>query len=349
MSTTGVATAALDDVGVVVIARNEGARLQACLDSLQGSVACIVYADSASTDGSPERVRARGIEVVELDRSRPLNAARGRNAGLARLLELRPELEHVFFVDGDCRVVPGFLAAAREALARDPGLGAVCGRRRELDPGASPYNRAVDCEWNTPIGPAEAFGGDVLVRARALRESGGYNESMNQGEDPELAFRLRRAGFGILRIEAEMTLHDVALLRFSAWRRRHQRGGYAFAHGALLHWREPGRHGQRALASILAWGAALPLLVLATLPATGGLSLALLGAYGLLWLRIRAHRLLRGDEPGHAASYAALIALGKLHEAIGALRCLWALATGREALTVEYKDYQRPDEARRAA
>lgn len=347
MSSAPTAPAMLDDLGVVVIARNEGARLQACLDSLQGSVRVIVYADSASSDGSPERVRARGIEVVEL--TRPLNAARGRNAGLARLLELHPALEHVFFVDGDCRVVPGFLAAARAALERDSTLGAVCGRRRELAPEASLYNRAVDCEWNTPVGPAETFGGDVLVRVRALRATGGYNESMNQGEDPEFSFRLRRAGFGILRLDADMSLHDVALLRLSAWRRRHQRGGYAFAHGALLHWREPGRHSQRALASILAWGAVLPLWVLATLWATRGLSLVLLGAYGLLWLRIRAHRLRRGDESGHAARYAALITFGKLDEAIGVLRCAWALATGREALTVEYKDGRTSDGAREAA
>ena len=65
-----------------------------------------------------------------------------------------------------------------------------------------------------------------------------------------------------------------------------------------------------------------------------------------LWWRIRAFRLERGEEPAHASRYAALIALGKIDEAHGALRCLWALATGRETLTVEYKDYQRE---RRAA
>jgi GT2 family glycosyltransferase len=339
----------LGDVGVVVIGRNEGARLQVCLDSLQGSVASLVYADSASTDGSPERVRARGLEVVELERSRPLNAARGRNAGLARLLELWPELEYVFFVDGDCRVVPDFLASARTALARDPSLGAVCGRRRELAPEASIYNRAVDCEWNTPVGPTESFGGDVLVRVRALRATGGYEETLNQGEDPEFAYRMRRAGFGILRLDADMTLHDVALLRLSAWRRRHQRGGYAFAHAALLHWRESGRHNQRALASILAWGLGMPLLVLATLWPTRGLSLAGLALYGFLWSRIRAHRLQRGDAPGPAARYAVLIALGKLDEAVGALRCFWALATRRETLTLEYRDAREATSAREAA
>jgi len=339
----------LADVGAVVIARNEGERLLACLDSLRGETACIVYADSASSDGSPERARARGAEVVVLDPSRPLNAARGRNAGLARLLELHPGLEFVFFVDGDCRVVPGFLAAARAELARDPALGAVCGRRRELAPEASLFNRVADCEWNTPVGEAETFGGDVLLRVRAAREAGGYDEAMNQGEDPELAFRVRRAGWRIRRIEHDMTLHDVALLRLSAWRRRHQRGGYAYAHGAALHWREPGGFHQRALLSILGWGLFLPLVIVLGFLPSNGFSLLFLAAYARLWLRVHASRRARGDSSEHAAIYATLITLGKVDEAIGVLRCAWALLRKRQALTVEYKDYQRSEPPRAAA
>jgi cellulose synthase/poly-beta-1,6-N-acetylglucosamine synthase-like glycosyltransferase len=256
-------------------------------------------------------------------------------------MELRPELEFVFFVDGDCRVVPGFLAAARAELARDPGLGAVCGRRRELTPEASIFNRAVDCEWNTPVGEAEAFGGDVLLRVRAVREAGGYDESMNQGEDPELAFRVRRAGWRIHRIEHDMTWHDVALLRLSAWRRRHQRGGYAYAHGAALHWREAESFHQRVLVSILSWGLVLPLAVVLGFLPSGGFSLLLLAAYARLWMRVHSSRRARGEIPEHAALYATLITLGKVDEAIGVLRCAWALLRRRQALTVEYKDYQR--------
>ncbi len=336
-------------VGAVVIARNEGERLLACLDSLRDEAGPIVYADSDSSDGSAERVRARGLEVVVLDRSRPLNAARGRNAGFARLLELHPELEYVFFVDGDCQLVPGFLAAACAELARDPRLGAVCGRRRELRPEASLYNRVVDGEWNTPVGEAEAFGGDVLVRVAALRATGGYDEALNQGEDPELAFRLRRAGWRIRRIEHEMTRHDVALLRLSAWRRRHQRGGYAYAHGAALHWREAGHYNQRACLSVLAWGLALPLAALALAWPSRGASLALLLLFGVSAARIRAHRLARGDERAHATRYGLLIALGKVDEAFGLLRCVWALCTGRQALTLEYKERPADPGARRAA
>ncbi|HEX6886380.1 MAG TPA: glycosyltransferase family 2 protein [Planctomycetota bacterium] len=330
------------DLGVVVIGRNEGERLLECLASLSPAAVPVVYADSASSDGSPARARALGAEVVVLDARQPLNAARGRNAGHARLLELRPALRYVFFVDGDCSVAPGFLAEARAELERDPGLGAVCGRRRERHPERSVFNRLVDCEWDTPVGEAEAFGGDVVVRVAALRQCGGYDESLNQGEDPELAFRLRRAGWRIRRLASEMTRHDVALLRLAAWRRRHQRGGYAYAHGAARHWGTPGRYNQRAVASIVFWGLLLPLLVVAGLWASGGASLLGLLLYARPWTRIRAERLRRGDSPARAREYATWITLGKLDEAVGVLRCAWALATRRRALTLDYRDAQRP-------
>ena len=65
------------DVGVVVIGRNEGERLMLCLDSLQRAGAPLthlVYVDSGSTDGSVERVRARGVDAITIDK--PFTARR---------------------------------------------------------------------------------------------------------------------------------------------------------------------------------------------------------------------------------------------------------------------------------
>jgi GT2 family glycosyltransferase len=333
------ATRGGDVLGGVVFGRDEGQRLLACLASLAEAspgVPC-VYVDSASRDGSAARVRALGHAVVELDPAQPLSAARARNAGLARLRELVPALELVFFVDGDCRVAPGFVPAARAALERDPELAAVCGRRRELAPDASPYNRVVEVEWSGPAGAADAFGGDVVLRVSALDAVGPYDEALAQGEDPELAFRLRRAGRRILRLGCDMTLHDVALERFSAWARRHARGGYAYAHGAARHWRDPGRYNRRALASILAWGLLLPLALAVLAWPTRGAALLGLGAYALLFARVRSRRIRCGDPRAHATTYAALITLGKPVEAFGALRCARDLVVGRAAVALPYK------------
>ena len=67
-------------VGIVAIGRNEGARLEACLASVSGQVGAVVYVDSGSTDGSVEMARARGVEVVALDMSKPFTAARAAPA-----------------------------------------------------------------------------------------------------------------------------------------------------------------------------------------------------------------------------------------------------------------------------
>ena len=89
-------------LGVVIIGRNEGARLRRCLVSLIGRASWLVYVDSGSTDGSVALATEMGAQVVELERSLPFTAARARNAGFSRLRECDPNLDLVQFVDGDC-------------------------------------------------------------------------------------------------------------------------------------------------------------------------------------------------------------------------------------------------------
>ena len=70
-------------VAAVVIGRNEGARLIACLEALQGDVAQVIYVDSGSSDGSVDAAKRLGAVVIALDMSKPFTAARARNAGIA--------------------------------------------------------------------------------------------------------------------------------------------------------------------------------------------------------------------------------------------------------------------------
>ena len=66
-------------VDAVVIGRNEGERLRACLASLQMQVGRVIYVDSGSTDGSADMARDMGAEVIRLDMAQPFTAARARN------------------------------------------------------------------------------------------------------------------------------------------------------------------------------------------------------------------------------------------------------------------------------
>ena len=116
-------------IGAVVIGRNEGERLLRGLRTLRSQLQNIVYVDSGSTDGSAGRARGLGIEVIELKPDAPFTAARARNAGIRRLLQLDPNLRYVQVVDADCELMPGWLEIAARRLDRNPSLAVVVVRR----------------------------------------------------------------------------------------------------------------------------------------------------------------------------------------------------------------------------
>ena len=219
-----------DAIGVVVIGRNEGERLQRCLESLTGSAQCLAYVDSGSTDGSVAMAGSLGVEIVELDMRQPFTAARARNAGLERLLQLCPDLRYVFFVDGDCEVIHGWIDAAVGFLESHADVAAVCGRRRERHPERSIYNLLCDIEWDSsPVGETGACGGDAVMRVAAFRAAGGFRPDLICGEEPELCARLRKAGWRIWCLAADMTVHDAAMYHLTQWWQRTVRVGYGYA------------------------------------------------------------------------------------------------------------------------
>jgi GT2 family glycosyltransferase len=329
-------------VGVVVIGRNEGERLRRCLASL-ADVPVRIYVDSASSDGSVATARGMGVKVIELSAPPRLTAARGRNAGFAALTATYPRLDYVQFVDGDCEVQPGWIAAAVAALDADTGLALVFGRRRERFPDRSIYNALCDDEWNVPVGEVRACGGDILCRVGALAAIGGYDEGMIAGEDPDMSTRLRKAGWRLHRIAAEMTLHDAAILSFGQWWKRATRAGHAFAELADRHpdvndppWRSRCR-------SILIWGLGWPLLVVGSTAVAIVADVRLLIAPALLFLawlaqiaRITIRR--RRQLPGRIAIASGMfIMIGKMAEASGLLRYLRGRIGGAKAGLIEYK------------
>lgn len=327
----------MDSVGVVAIGRNEGDRLHQCLSSVVEQAAQVVYVDSGSTDGSVELARSLGAEVVALDLSIPFTAARARNAGFARLLELLPQAEFVQFVDGDCEIISGWLEQAAQALRDHPDWAVVCGRRRERFPDATLYNRLCDMEWNTPVGEAKACGGDALMRVAAVQQVGGYNPTLIAGEEPELCVRLRQQGWKIFRLDAEMTLHDANMTRFAQWWKRSKRAGHAYAEGSWLHGAPPERHWVKETRSIWLWGLGIPLGAIATAPLTHGFSLLLLLGYPLMTYRIYRYFKQQGYKVSDALPYAVSCVLGKFPGLAGVLQFHVNRLLGRRNALIEYK------------
>jgi GT2 family glycosyltransferase len=300
-------------------------------------VAHVVYVDSGSTDGSIELARSHLVDVVELDLSTPFTAARARNAGFAHLLQKNTQLEFVQFVDGDCEVVEGWIERALAQLEAQPNVAVVCGRRRERFPKQSIYNQLCDMEWDTPIGEAKACGGDSMMRVKAFQQVGGFNPALIAGEEPELCVRLRQKEWKILRIDAEMTLHDAQMTRFSQWWKRALRAGHAYAEGAWLHGRSSEGHWRRESWSIWFWGFYLPLLALGLIWPTHGFSLLLLVGYPVLAGRIFLKQRRQNICTEHAALYALSCVLGKFAQVGGTLGFLRTHLLGTKSTLIEYK------------
>ncbi|BBT38412.1 glycosyltransferase family 2 protein [Pseudomonas putida] len=321
-------------IGVVVIGRNEGSRLERCLASLAGAADQVVYVDSGSTDGSVQMAQARGIEVLALDMTQPFTAARARNEGFACLHRLMPSVRYVQFVDGDCEVVAGWLPAAQAFLDQHPEVAVVCGRRRERYPTRSIYNQLCDLEWDTPVGQAKACGGDALMRADAFVQVNGYRADLIAGEEPELCVRLRAQGWKVWRLDAEMTLHDAAITRFSQWWRRSLRGGYAFAEGAFLHGAAPERHWLRESRRAWVWGLGIPLATLLACTLFGWGGLLLLLVYPLQVLRLMRRGRGSLQQNGLQAGF---LVLGKFPEMCGQVKFLLKRFGVGKSVLIEYK------------
>jgi GT2 family glycosyltransferase len=336
---------ALKNVGFIAIGRNEGERLEWCLRSVVGKAGAVVYVDSNSTDGSVALARSLGVEVVELDMSKPFSAARARNEGFARLQQILPGVQFVQMVDGDCEVVDGWMQTAVQALEADENIAVVCGRRRERHPGASIYNRLCDMEWDTPIGQARSCGGDAMFRAAALEQVGGYNPSVIAGEEPELCVRLRQAGYKVQRLDAEMTLHDANMHRFSQWWKRNVRAGHAYAQGMSIHGAAPEKHNVKPFKSIVFWALLIPIAILWML--IGGMLGQPLGywiagllalGYPLLMLKVARYRKKsHGDPLRHALPYGLFTVIGKFANLMGIRKYIWNMIRGRDGTIIEYK------------
>ncbi|MEL7035793.1 MAG: glycosyltransferase family 2 protein [Cyanobacteria bacterium J06592_8] len=325
------------NIGVVAIGRNEGDRLKDCLHSLLKEVDLIVYVDSGSTDNSPEFARSVGIETVELDLSTPFTAARARNAGFYRLLEICPDLEFVQFVDGDCELAAGWLEQGIEVCQSQPQLGVVCGRRREKFPEASIYNLLCELEWDIPSGEVKSSMGDALMRVTAFAEVNGYNSSLIAGEDPELCIRLRQQGWKILRLGADMTCHDAEMTRFSQWWKRTVRAGYAYAEGAWMYGHTPEKHWVKESRRIWLWGFWIPVFSIFGIGFVGLWSLLLLIGYLIQWAKIFRFYQTYSWNFRENLLYSGFCVLAKFPELFGQIQFHRDRLLKRQAVLIEYK------------
>jgi len=332
-------------VAVVVIGRNEGARLQLCLRSIPENIP-MVYVDSGSTDGSVQFAISIGVTVLVLDMSIGFTAARARNVGWRQIVDNpRISAEYIQFVDGDCELDPSWLDNALVEMRTTGSAAAVFGRLRERFPERSIYNRMCDNEWDVPVGTTAHCGGNALFRTLALQAVGGFSDDLIAGEEPDLCLRLRRMSWVIQRIDAEMGLHDANIISFGSWFRRAKRSGFAYAAHVLRHGRRSNPQWFHQLRSIIFWGFVWPVgglgfaVFWGVWNPLGGTALlaAILGSYAAQALRIAARKHSMGSTRRFAIQYSLLMMIGKFAAFSGIILCGVSRLLNRRVKLIEYK------------
>ena len=318
----------------MIIGRNEGSRLVRCLESLRDHSGRCVYVDSGSTDDSVREALNRGIDVVELDMTRPFTAARARNTGFRRLVQICPDMEYVHFFDGDCEIEVRWVGKAQRFLDERREVGIVFGIQIERHPEVSIYNRLLDVEWDTPRGEVRSSGGLLMCRRDLFEQLGGFREDMIAGEDPEFCLRVRSTGALVWHLDEPMAIHDGEMRRFRQWWTRAKRAGYAYTEGARLHGAPPERHFVKERRSIYVWAALIPALILLFAVVVSPWALL-----GLLVYPLQVWRVARRGRRDAATNwaYALFVILAKFPELSGSLKFYRDHLRDRPRRIIEYK------------
>ena len=223
-------TSYFPNVSCVVIGINCERTLFSCLESIQKldypKPLEIIYVDGGSTDRSVLIGRRfHNIAIIELNLKNP-TPGKSRNIGWKA-----SKGEWVHFFDSDTIVNKDWLSGAVKHI--NSGLGAIFGWRKELYSSRNWFHFVADLEWTKPSNESNFFGGDVLLRRSVLEETGGYDEGLVAGEEPELSARIRRRGWKISGIDAIMCYHDIHMNSLTQYFRRSFRTGYGYAEAGI--------------------------------------------------------------------------------------------------------------------
>ena len=175
------------------------------------------------------------------------------------------------------------------------------------------------------------------MRLTAFQSVGGFDATLIAGEEPELCHRLRRNDWRIYRLDADMTVHDADMKRFSQWWRRCARTGYVSAEGAHRLGREKEHYAVRPFLSTWFWGLLLPITAFGAAWPTRGLSLMLLVGYFILASRIHRGIRHKGASAADSALYAFFCVLSKFPAMEGQIRYISRVVRRQQGSLIEYK------------
>lgn len=256
-------------VSVVIPCKNEEATLARCLTALREQRPApvrIVVVDNGSTDASPRIAAELADEVLRISGG---TVAGLRNAGAA----VAGDVAVLGFVDADCEVAPGWVAAALQGLEKADLVGA----RMLADPGASwVARRWAAIESAGAHQGSQVWSGHLAINRGLFDRIAGFDARLGTGEDSDLGLRVRAAGGAVRQVPGMVAVHHGFPGTLGAFWRRER-----------WHSRTPGWFGRmsgrsRALVTLTATWAGLLLVAVGSAAAAGSVTGA--GAVTGVWV-----------------------------------------------------------------
>ncbi|MCB2059967.1 MAG: glycosyltransferase [Novosphingobium sp.] len=213
-----IAHSAHPAVTVVVVARNEEAKIGDCLGSLAAQDYpdfSVILVDDGSTDATVAKARASlpGVKVMS---SPTRSISRNRDAGWRAA-----KSDYVAFLDADCIAPRDWLSRLMQA-ALATGAAAVGGGNRPPE-GESAHYEALGVMLGTFLGSRGSVQGqvpregrfvdhlpglNVMYRTEALQLAGGYDPRFaRMGEDEDLSHRLTDLGLKLFATPDATVIH----------------------------------------------------------------------------------------------------------------------------------------------
>ncbi len=223
------------DLSVVIVSWNTAELLERCLASLEqefqrigGLRSQVIVVDNGSSDGTPERIRARYPWVEMRVNATNMGFAAANNLGLRD-----SRGRYILLLNPDTEVLPGALATLMAYMDDHPEVGLVGPRLLNPDgtlqvscypsPTLSrelwrllhldrwhPYGTYRMESWSTEL-PRQVEvikGACMLVRRDALEQVGPLDESyFMYTEEVDWCYRIRRAGWTVVWVPQARVLH----------------------------------------------------------------------------------------------------------------------------------------------
>ncbi len=213
-------------VSIVIVNWHSADYLRSCLQSIYYKIKEVefevVVIDNASFDGSAEMVRSEFPDAKFIQNKRNVGYSKANNAAVQQTIG-----ETLLFLNPDTEIIESPIGTLTDHLSNNPKIGAIGCRvlnpnltmqRHYLQAFPNLVNQLLDIDllkrafprwklWGTralydytgtPL-DVEAISGSCLVVRRAVFERiRGFTESyFMYGEDLDLSYKIRRAGYGV--------------------------------------------------------------------------------------------------------------------------------------------------------